>query len=215
VPWPLDYPTPHNITPDNQDYGFFMEIHSVLATRLGWKDLQGFTGAVLGKQSKTVDWSTTYREALALVHHALGIRDGKEGPIPDRLATLAKWSIDREQILTQENVMAKKKSAVVKNASAAAVDAEPTNSGRTSAKEKNESNVPKSSLAPAKGKKVAAEKAVLSEDTIGGLKVCAWLLSSLSQYTAEAVKEAPGDARLAEIAEHVREAAKALDKLTD
>jgi hypothetical protein len=214
VAWPLSYPSPQNISPDNQDYGFFLEIHSVLATALGWGALQEFIIAATGKKEVTVDWTTSYRIALALVHHALGLKEGDaEGPIPDRLKTLEKWSIDRVKIVTQEEWKMAKKKGTAKEVPAA--ESMGTKTGRFNDKEKNKSTTPKEKGAVTGVGKVPKEKSkALPEGTRGGLEFAAAFLPSLADYAGQAAEEAPGDERLSKLAELLSEAADLLDKVT-
>lgn len=108
--WPMEYPANHNIKPSAQDYGFLMEIRSVLSTVLGWEDLLVFIKEATGKTPKRVDWSETYNEAMGLVHIALNVSDTfddeVEPKIPNREATLKLWGIGPEQ-LAGEKTMAK------------------------------------------------------------------------------------------------------------
>jgi hypothetical protein len=222
VGWPLEYPAPQNIRPDAQDYGFFLEVHSLLATKLGWLDLQAFVNAAHGKKIKTVDWTTTYREALDLAHAALGLgpeHDELEGAIPNRVAVLKNWGIDRSQIVMEADMAKKKVEAKrrngVDNAVKKSLEAKAetqarlesdlaTKTGRTSGKKKNESNTPKEKALPDP----------LPPETLGALGLAAAFVESLADYAEQASAESKDDDDLKALADHLRQAATILAGVT-
>ncbi len=218
VAWPLKFPTPHNITIEAQDYGFYMEICSTLSSSLGWTGLREFIYEVTGSKSFERDWTDSYREALRLAMLGLGLNgdsffekgDGKS-PIPNRLKVYELWGIDPKQIkLNEDKAMAKKSAAVVRKN--APVNEPAAKTGRTSSKDESSSNTPKS--APTKSLKPAkAGAAELPEQTFGGLEMAGAFLAAMADYAGQASKEAPADERVKELADVLAQASKLLDKI--
>lgn len=205
--WPIDYPSAHGLKADKQDYAFYLEIRALFATKLSWVETQGFIGKCMGKPDKSIDWTHSFRAALDLAYHALGVPDldELEGQIPNRIATLKLWGIDPSRIVKETDMA--KKTAVVENKG--------TKTGRVSSKEENKSNTPKGKAATTPLAKVKkAEPVKISDENLGGLGVWAAVFSSAADHVGAMVDETPGDEDLAELAETLTKAAKLLAKVT-